>query len=386
MSLLVPSQWLFETDFNAESLLAGIVKWVELESPSNDRHAVMQMLALVEAAFVGMPVQTERIAGGAIRPDILKVTYGCALTPGILVLGHVDTVHPIGTAQSHLPIRRVGDRAFGPGILDMKSGVYLAVEALRKLLAAGLTPSLPITFLIIPDEEVGSPGSRSVIEQVARQHKYVLVPEPARKGKVVTGRHAFARYRVRVLGRPAHAGADNRFGASAINRMAKLIVDLESRSDGDRGITYSVGIVSGGTFVNVIPYSCEAQVLCVAPDEAALEEIEQTMQGLAVEGGGADGMGIEIERGPVRPLFKPSAGGLALFARASAIAQSLGVTLEHGQFGGGSDGNFTGALGIATLDGLGPVGSGPHTHDEHIFVSSLTSRCQILAEMMRTLE
>ncbi|MEZ5742031.1 MAG: M20/M25/M40 family metallo-hydrolase [Burkholderiaceae bacterium] len=382
MSAAGDAGWLHDAGFDAQALLEGILDWVALESPSTDPQAVQRMLAKVEQGFAGLPVRIERSAGQDGFADLLEVTHGDPREPGILVLGHVDTVHPVGTLDTLLPIRREGDRAYGPGILDMKGGVYLAVQALRHLLAAGLAPALPITFLVIPDEEVGSPGSRARIEACARRHKYVLVPEPAREGKLVTGRHAFARYHVRVRGQPAHAGADNRRGVSAINRMAALILALEARSDLARGLTYSVGIVSGGTFVNVVPYACDAQVLCVAPDEAALQEIDHTMQALVQD---ADGVRIEVERGPVRPLFKPSAGGLALFEQARSIAQSLGVTLEHGQFGGGSDGNFTGALGIPTLDGLGPVGAGPHTHQEHILVSSLVSRCQVLAELMRTL-
>ena len=161
--------------------------------------------------------------------------------------------------------------------------------------------------------------------------------------------------------------------------MAALIQPLESRSDLDRGLTYSVGIVHGGTFVNVVPTQCEAQVLCVAPDEAALHEIDATIATFA-------GDDVEILPGAVRPLFKPSEGGLALFERARELGETLGLTLEHGQFGGGRDGNFTGALGIPTLDGLGPLGAGPHTFDEHILVSSLSSRCRIIAGLIETLE
>ncbi|MCH9674835.1 MAG: M20/M25/M40 family metallo-hydrolase [Gammaproteobacteria bacterium] len=369
--------------FDAETMLDGILQWVGEESPSYDRLAVERMLERVEAAFAGLPVRFERIPGKDGFADILKVTFGDATVPGILVLGHVDTVHPVGTVENELPIRREGDRVFGPGILDMKSGLYLAVHALREMLADGTAPTLPVTYLVIPDEEVGSPSSRTCIEEHARRHKYVLVPEPAREGKVVSGRHAFARYNVRVRGRPAHAGADNARGASAINRMASLILELESCSDVSRGLTYSAGIINGGTFVNVVPTQCDAQVLCVAPDESALTEIARRMTDL---NGEENGVQVSVESGPVRPLFTPSTGGLAIFEKARELAEDVGVHLEHGQFGGGSDGNFTGALGVPTLDGLGPIGAGPHTHDEHILVSSLSSRCQIFAGLLQQLE
>ncbi len=369
--------------FDPETLLAGILDWVREESPSYDTQAVSRMLAKVEAAFAGLPARFRRYPGEGGYADLLEISLGGASgnpdAPGILVLGHVDTVHPVGTLAGELPIRRDGDRVYGPGILDMKSGLYLAVHALRELYATDKPPSLPVTFLIVPDEEVGSPTTRQRIEDEARRHRYVLVPEPAREGKVVTGRHAFARYRIRTLGAPAHAGADNRNGRSAISRMAAVIQAIEDRSDYDRGLTYSVGIVKGGTFVNVVPTECEAEVLCVAPDNDALLEITETMSALADQD-------VTVEPGPVRPLFAPSTGGLELFAKARAIGATLGVELEHGQFGGGSDGNFTGALGIPTLDGLGPIGAGPHTYDEHILVSSLSSRCQILAGLLETLE
>jgi len=365
--------------FDPETLLAGILDWVRIESPSYDTQAVSRMLEKVESAFVGLPAHVERSPGTDGYADLLKITLGDPDRPGILVLGHVDTVHPVGTLDGTLPIRREDDRVYGPGVLDMKSGLYLAVHAVRELYAADRPPVLPVTFLIVPDEEVGSPSTRERIEHEAQRHRYVLVPEPAREGKLVTGRHAFARYTLRTRGTPAHAGADNRNGRSAISRMAALIQALESRSDLDRGLTYSVGIVHGGTFVNVVPTQCEAQVLCVAPDEAALHEIDATMATFA-------GDHVEILPGAVRPLFKPSEGGLALFERARELGETLGLALEHGQFGGGSDGNFTGALGIPTLDGLGPLGAGPHTFDEHILVSSLSSRCRIIAGLIETLE
>jgi len=365
--------------FDPETLLSGILDWVRTESPSYDTGAVNRMLDKVEAAFAGLPAKVERIPGRNGYADVMRVALGSGDAPGTLVLGHIDTVHPIGTLEATLPIRREGDRAYGPGILDMKGGLYLAVHAVRELYATDRPPRLPITFLIIPDEEVGSPSTRDLIEDEARQHRYVLVPEPAREGKIITGRHAFARYSIRVRGHPAHAGADNRKGRSAISRMAVLIQDLEAHSEFERGLTYSVGIVRGGTFVNVIPTECEAQVLCVAPDEEALADIAATMATLNNEY-------VSVERGPERPLFRPSAGGLDLFERAREIGQTVGLELEHGQFGGGSDGNFTGALGIPTLDGLGPVGGGPHTFDEHILVSSLSSRCQVLARLLETLD
>ena len=369
--------------FNSELLLQDLLEWVAHESPTYDAQAVNGMVDRVESALKELNARLERVPGKLGFADALIARFGAVGKPGILVLGHVDTVHPIGTIDGPLPIRREDDRVYGPGILDMKSGLFLAVAALRELQRTGRKPQLPITFLIIPDEEVGSPSTRELIEETAAEQRYVLVPEPAREGKLVTGRHAFLRYTITVHGTPAHAGADNVRGASAISAMAKLVTRLEQQSDFERGLTYSVGIIKGGTFVNVVPNRCEAQVLCVAPDPTAIAEVRRTMRDLEGQQGN---IAVDVEPGAVRPLFDPSEQGLALFDRAAQFAEQIGVRLEHGKFGGGSDGNFTGALGIATLDGLGPTGAGPHTHQEHIVVSSLAERAHILAGLIETLE
>jgi glutamate carboxypeptidase len=377
--------------FDPETILAGILDWVGQESPSYDALAVGKMLDKVAAAFAGLNACVERIPSRSGFADAMKVSIPGQLLPradghkdtsanGILVLGHVDTVHPVGTLDGPLPIRREGDRVYGPGILDMKGGLYMAIHALRELHASDTPPQLPVTFLIIPDEEVGSPSSRTLIEREAQNYQYVLVPEPAREGKVVTGRHAFARYVIEAQGVSVHAGADNARGASAISAMAAFVTDVEGRSDLGRGITFSVGIIHGGTFVNVVPHECNAEVLCVAPDAAALEFVRHTMDQL-----GEEHAAIRIQAGPVRPLFPLNSQGLALFEVAKRLAEDAGGTLEHGQFGGGSDGNFTGALGIPTLDGLGPIGGGPHTHEEYILVSSLGPRCRLFAGLLSTL-
>lgn len=373
--------------FNAEALLAGLLEWVRIESPSYDAVAVARMLDLVEQECAELDASIERHPGQDGYAGALQITYGDPMTPGILVLGHVDTVHPVGTLDGPLPLRREEDRMYGPGILDMKSGLYLAIAALKELVRSERFPALPITFLVITDEEVGSPTTRALIEAVAAKQRYVLVPEPAREGKLVTGRHAFLRYRITVEGRPAHAGADNARGVSAIRAMAELIPRIERSSDLALGTTYSVGVVHGGTFVNVIPTQCEADVLCVAPSEEAIASVEAVMASFAGPCAAPFAAAtVTVRKGAVRPLFTPSEGGLTLYDAAAKFAAELGETREHGQFGGGSDGNFTGALGLPTLDGLGPSGGGPHTHDEYININSLASSCYILAGLMESLE
>ncbi|MFC4353028.1 M20/M25/M40 family metallo-hydrolase [Fodinicurvata halophila] len=370
--------------FNPDSILSGLLDWVAIESPSYNREAVNRMVDTVEGELSALGGAIERVDQGQGYGDVLLARFpGQMEGPGILILGHVDTVHPEGTLDGPLPIRRAGDRVYGPGIFDMKGGLYLAVHALRQVLRDGGRPKLPVTVMVIPDEEVGTPSSRPLIEAEARRHRHVLVPEPSREGKLVTGRHAFLRFLLRCHGRPAHAGADNRAGRSAISQMARVIQQVDSWSDFARGVTYSVGVIQGGTFANVMPIECSAQLLCVAPTEADMEEVRARVLGLAEQG---EDRHIEVEEGPVRPLFKPHAGTLNLYETARAIAAEQGLTLEHGQFGGGSDGNFTGALEIPTLDGLGVCGGGPHTHEEHLLVSSLEPRCRVIAGLLERLE
>ena len=264
----------------------------------------------------------------------------------------------------------------------MKGGLYLALYALRRLQAESGQTELPVTFMMIPDEELGSPNTRDLIEREAARHKYVLVPEPARLGKLVSGRHAFVRYTVRTRGKPAHAGADNAVGRSAIRAMARLIETIESATDMSRLVSFSVGVVNGGLFVNVIPTECTAQVLCVASSADNLAYVYDFMASLKPP---IDGVELEVIKGAERPLFQASPGTLQLFEIARSAAAELGIALEHGQFGGGSDGNFTGALGIATLDGLGVVGGGAHTLDEHLVISALAPRARIFAGLLAQL-
>lgn len=372
--------------FDSEEILAGLREWIAVESPTVHPPGVNRMMDLAEAAMRAAGAAVERIAGVDGYGDVVRATIpGRRAGPGILVLGHLDTVHLVGTLDGALPMRRDGDRFYGPGCYDMKGGMYLACHAIRRVVERTGQPELPVTFLFIPDEEVGSPSTRKRIEDEARRHAFVLVPEPAKgaDGRLVTGRHAFLRYKLRTYGRPAHAGSENnRLGRSAVRAMANLIERIEGWSDRDRGQTYSVGVVRGGTFVNVIPIECHAEVLCVAPSEADMDLVRERMAGLAGE---EDGVRVEVEAGSVRPLFRPHPGTLDLFDRAQTIAGDLGFELKHGQFGGGSDGNFTGALGIPTLDGLGVMGDGAHTHGEHLLVSSLGPRARLLAGLFERL-
>jgi glutamate carboxypeptidase len=337
----------------------------------------MMALAARDLALLGAQVET--IPGRMGLGDCVRARFPHPRRdePGILVLGHLDTVHPVGTLAA-LPWRIEGGRAYGPGILDMKGGNVVALAAIEALIAAGARTPLPVTVLFTSDEEIGSPSTRDLIEAEAARHAFVLVPEPGQPGDgVVTGRYAIARFDLEAVGRPSHAGASPGEGRSAIRAMARKILAIDGMSDAD--CTVSTGIVSGGQWVNCVPTHCRGQALSMAKRQADLDGVVHRMLGLSGE---EDGVLFTVTRGVTRPVWEPDAGTLALFALAKEVAAREGVALTHCSAGGGSDGNFTGAMGIPTLDGLGVLGQGFHTLDEHILIDSLPRRARLFAGLL----
>src|SRR3954462_10959394 len=247
--------------FDAATILEGIRRWVEIETPTEAPEQIDRLVSLVAEGYRNLPATLERIAGRDGRGDhlIARSAWG-QNAAGILVLSHLDTVHPLGFIR-RLPFKVEGDRAFGPGIYDMKGGAYLAWHAFARVCAGHERPSLGITHLYVSDEEIGSPTSRALIEAEGHKAKYVLVTEPARDGgKVVTGRKGVARFEVFVTGLPAHAGSRPQDGRSAIRELANLIQALEAMTDIRRGVTVNVGVIRGGTKPNVIPEQAYAEV------------------------------------------------------------------------------------------------------------------------------
>jgi len=373
-----------EPRIDAEEILDGICEWIEIETPSHDGQAVNRLVDLVEKQFAGLSAQIMRQPGRDGFGDVLH-----ARTPwggdgkGILVLAHLDTVHPIGTIET-LAIKREGDSIFGPGIYDMKSGGYLAYYAYRHLLRSGRMTPLPIRFLFVPEEEIGSPTSRAAIEQAAGQAKYVLVMEPARDGgKIVTARKGVGRFVLRAEGRPAHAGVRHQDGRNAVAEIARQIVAIEAMTDYARGVTVNVGLVSGGTGVNVVPQFASAEVDLRVPDAALGEEM--CAKFLALKPIGPD-IKLSVAGGMNRPPYGKNAGIAALFEHARGLAAEIGFDLQDVPLtGGGSDGNFTAALGVPTLDGLGADGKGAHTDYEQIYFSSLEQRAKLILRLFETL-
>lgn len=374
-------------DFNAlpfdlDAMLTGLRPWVECESPTFDAAAIGRMMDLASRDLVLAGARIERIAGRMGYGDCVRATFAHAQSgPGILVMGHMDTVHPLGTL-AQLPFRRDGERCYGPGICDMKGGNYIALEAIRQLARAGIATPLPVTVLFTSDEEVGSPSTRDLIEAEAARHKYVLVPEPGRAdGGVVTGRYAIARFRLEATGRPSHAGARLAEGRSAVAEMARQLLRIEAMTSED--CTYSVGVIQGGTWVNCVPTSCVAESLSMAKRQADLDGAVAAMLALRPSGNGVD---FKATPTVTRPVWEPDARCLALHAHASRLAEALGFAIPAQSAPGGSDANFTGAMGVPSLDGLGVQGAGAHTLEEHVLVDSLPRRGRLLAALLATLQ
>ena len=366
-------------------MIDGIQRWVETESPTQSTPAVNRMIDLVQSDVAGLAVKVERVPGrNGFADNLIVRNQAAGEGPGILILSHIDTVHPIGTLAGPLPFRRDGDKLYGPGLFDMKGGAYLALEAFRQV-ATARSAKLPVTFLFTPDEEVGSPTSRSLIEAEAKKARYVLVTEPARDGgKIVTARKGVGRFEVKTIGVPAHSGARHQDGRSAIKEMARQVLAIEALTDYSRGVTTTVGMISGGTAPNVIPQHCRISVDLRVCDVAAGEEFEAKILGLEPFDNGVQ---IEVTGGMNRPPFEKSAAIDVLFRHAQAVACGIGFDLQHTEMtGGGSDGNFTAALGVPTLDGLGIDGDGAHTEWEHGLISSIEPRTRLMRGLLETLQ
>ena len=378
-----------EPKIDAEEVLNGIVEWVSIESPSHDAKSVNKVVDHVEGQFRDLGLKLERIPGRDGFGDILECKtpsdWSQGNGKGILVLAHLDTVHPIGMIEKDLKVRREGDSIFGPGIYDMKAGGYIAYYALRHLVRQGKKTKLPVTFLFIPEEEVGSPTSRARIEEAARGHKYALVMEPGRDGdRVVTSRKGVGRFVMTVKGRASHAGVRHEDGRSAILELARQIVRIEAKTDYKRGITCNVGLINGGTGVNVVPAECTAEIDLRVPDPRIAEEMVDWF--LKLEPIGPD-VEVKVEGGMNRPPYQKDAGIASLFEKAQAIYREIGKELKDVPLtGGGSDGNFTAALGIPTLDGLGADGKGAHAAYEQIYYSSLVPRTYLCTRLLETLD
>lgn len=385
MSIPPPSEQLRHFRKQQPQIVETIRQLVDIESPSDVKQAIDRLGTVLASRFAEL--------GGRVRfhpqekaGKHLQVDFKGAASGGqkpLLLLGHLDTVYPIGTI-SKMPCRASKGRIHGPGVLDMKSGIALALHVLQAMLEweSGKLPR-PLTLLLVSDEEVGSASSRAITEGLAQGAAAVLVLEPAYglHGALKTARKGVGEYTVQITGKAAHSGLDFEKGQSAVLELAQQIMQISKLVDLNRGTTLNVGKISGGTRVNVVPAAASAVLdVRVATEKDALE-IDGQLRALKPTNSHCT---ISISGKINRPPLERTTGVAQLYARACNVAKELGWELEEASVGGGSDGNFTAALGIPTLDGLGAVGEGAHAEHESVVISELPKRAALLAGLVQT--
>jgi glutamate carboxypeptidase len=357
---------------------------VECESPSDEPAAVARFVELVSDKVAGL-ARVRTVPGGRFGPH-LQCEFelpGGAKDGQILVLGHSDTVYPLGTLRG-MPFREAEGRLWGPGVLDMKAGIAFLILAVRALRDLGLPARRKVLLQLNSDEEVGSESSRELTEREARRSVAVLVVEPGTglEGKLKTARKGVGEYSLRVRGKAAHSGLDFESGASAILELARQIETIAGFTDLARGITVNPGVVAGGTRVNVVAAEARASVdlrVTRLRDAAALDRKFRRLRPFDKR------CTLEISGGLNRPPMERKAGVVRLFRLAQRLAADLGIEIEESLSGGGSDGNFTAALGMPTLDGLGAVGEGAHAPRESILIDRMADRAALIAKLLAAL-
>lgn len=365
-----------------EGMLRLLRDLVECESPSTcktevDRLARRMVIELESSGATVREVEVDDF-GNHLLADVRGGGGGGR----VLVLGHMDTVWDKGTLAT-MPFRLDAGRAYGPGVFDMKAGLVQLVYAVRALRATGSRPRADLVILINSDEEVGSYSSRALIEEQARASRAVLVLEPSLPdGSLKTFRKGVGVFQLRVTGKAAHAGLDPGRGVSAIDEIARQIRVLHGMTDLDRGITVNVGTVRGGTRVNVVAPAAEAEVDVRVSTRADARDTEARIRGLRPH---LDGARVVVTGGIDRPPLERTDAVVTLFHKARRLAEELGFELGEGPAGGGSDGNITAAVGVPTLDGLGPVGDGAHAAHEHVLVEEMPRRAALLGRLLETL-
>lgn len=357
-------------------------RYVAHETPSRDVKRLVALSKLIETEL--------RAAGADVRPvdapglgrNLVATIPGRADLEPLVILGHIDTVHPLGTIETQ-PFRTVDGRAEGPGVYDMKTGVALCVEALTLLHARGSGPRRPVRMLVTCDEEIGSHSARPMIAESAKGAWAALVPEPSiPDGGIKTARKGVLTYRLRVEGRAAHAGIEPGAAVSAITELAHQILDVLAIADHPRGTTLNIGVVEGGTASNVVAGRASAEIDVRVVDASEAERVDAALRALTPH---LDEARIELTRTESRPPLERTDAVVRLYEQAREIAAGLGVTIGEGASGGGSDGSLIAAHGVPALDGLGPRGGGAHAVTEHVIVADLPFRLAFIARLLEAL-
>ena len=361
-------------------LLDTIQSLVRLESPTDDKPAVDRCGAEIAARLTAIGGRLSKLPR-TDRGDHLLAEFGCG-TSQILLLGHFDTVWPVGQIE-RMPVEIRAGRLHGPGVFDMKTGIALGMLATRALLETGAALSKRIVMLWTTDEEVGSQTSRAAIEDEARRSDAVLVLEPSLPGGMLkTSRKGVGSYELVVRGVAAHAGVDPEKGASAVQELAHQILRINALQDLDRGTSVNVTQIRGGARTNVIPDEARAIVDVRAATSAGMDEVSSRLASLQPLDPRTS---LDVRGGFDRPPLERTAAVERLYIKARAIAREIGHELTEGSTGGGSDGNFTGALGVPTLDGFGAIGDGAHALHEHVEVDALPDRAALIAALLTSI-
>jgi glutamate carboxypeptidase len=356
---------------------------VRMESPSRDKAALDALGTVLAERLIHMGAAVEIVPNADGGDHILgRFPRNSDLRPA-LVLGHFDTVWPRGTLD-RLPFRIDEDgRAFGPGVFDMKASLAIFLSVIKQLRKSWQFLPRPVWVLLTSDEEIGSPTSRALIEKLATESAYVLVLEPAlADGGLKTSRKGVGRFRLEVEGKAAHAGVAPQDGRSAIVELARQILKLQTLQNPAAGTTINVGVIQGGTTPNVVPARASAEIDVRVSSQAEESRIVAAFRSVASE---IEGTRLNMTGSFNRPPMERTPAVAALYEQAREIGRRLGLELSEGSSGGGSDGNFTAALGVPTLDGLGARGGGAHADDEHVVVASLPERAELLFGLLRFL-
>lgn len=358
------------------AMVQTLAQLVAIESPSRVPSAVNAVGEALTRSFEALGAQVERLPQTTYGHH-LRATWGQG-EGQVLLLAHMDTVWALGETERR-PFHIDGDRATGPGVFDMKGGIVIGLYALQALRELGLTPAHRLVFMLNTDEEVGSPTSRPFIEREACKSEAVLVLEPSREEALVTWRKGVGRFVMEIQGVASHSGAAHEKGVSALEEMAHQILRLEALTDYGRGSTVNVGVVRGGAVVNARPDFAHAEIdLRVVSAQEATRLTDEILGSRPVNPKAT----VTVTGGMNRPPWEPSPQGDALFERARRVGQSLGMDLSPAGTGGGSDGNFTAALGIPTLDGLGCIGNDAHALTEWTDLTSLPTKAALLAGLL----
>lgn len=373
-----PRQVLEYFEARRRAIVDQIRELVDIESPSFDEERSRSVADWLETQCAGLDVSLERIGAPGVGEHVIIRAFPNG-GEGILLLGHTDTVHPVGT-QAKSPTRIEGDRLYGCGVFDMKSGAVLALEALRYFATANTTPSRPVTLLLSCDEEVGSRTGRPIVEREAANAQCCLVLEPSAAGNVKTGRKGTGMYQLTAHGVPAHAGLEPEKGANAVAELARQIPTIHAIAKPEAGTTVNVTTFHGGTVLNVIPDHavCDIDVRYQLSDEAT--RIDSVLRSLAPTD---ERVRLELSGGINRPPLERTEAVGNLYSKARDLAASFGYEVGEAQVGGGSDGNFVAALGVPVLDGLGPAGNGAHTLDEYVLISDIPKRATLLVLLLQ---